>query len=766
MLTEVPAPGPRGGALLIRTRRSLISAGTERMLVDFGKAGWIGKARQQPEKVRAVFDKVRANGLLETVRAVRAKLGQPIPLGYCQVGVVVAVGDDGEMTTDGRGQRTVDGQRRTEGGSASQEPITKNQEPSPDAFRVGDRVVSNGPHAEVVSVKDDLCAKIPDQVSDEAASFTPLCAIALQGINLLAPEAGDKVVVTGLGLIGQLAVRILRARGCEVLGLDPSSERRALAEKFGASVSAGDPVAAALSWSRGRGVAGVLITASTSSNEVVNQAARSCRLRGKVVLVGVVGLHLNRADFYRNEISFQVSCSYGARDARAANSAQTNFNQVLAWMAQGKLSVEDLITHRHAFSAAPVAYAQLADRSALGIVLSYDGGTDGRRRTTDIGPMAEGGGLTTDILSRTIELRAGSREEGAEKRGPRVALIGAGNFATRTLLPAMTGLASPPTIAVVASAQGASALLAAQSCEAERATTDVPAVLADLSVKAVFITTRHDAHATQTIEAIKAGKHVWVEKPLCLSLDELRSIEAVLSSQLFVTGSGTTKNQERPTNNTGLARPVLMVGFNRRFSPMAVALRKGLAKRSGAFRITITVNAGRLPPDHWTLDPRTGGGRIVGEACHFVDLLRYLVGESIKEVRCIRRDTDGQDGGAFEVSLAGGYSGLIDYRTDLASHIPKEMIEVAGEGYSAQIHNWLRLTSCGLGGLSQGSFWSRAPRKGHPEALVAFLQAVQGEAAPPITPNEIFEVSRWCIAMQAMREGESKAADGRWMTVG
>jgi len=701
ILMEVPAPGPRAGALLIRTTRSLISAGTERMLVDFGKAGWIGKARQQPEKVRAVLNKARANGLLDTMRAVRAKLQQPIPLGYCQVGVVVDAGD--------------------QLGARSNNLVAVSSEPGAigEGFKVGDRVVSNGPHAEVVSVQHDLCAKVPAGVSDEAATFAPLCAIALQGINLLAVAPGDKVVVAGLGLIGQLAVRILGACGCEVLGLDPSPERRALAEKSGVKTAEGDPVTAALGWTNGQGVAGVLITASTSSNEVVNQAARSCRPRGKVVLVGVVGLQLNRADFYRNEISFQVSCSYGARDARAASSAQGNFNQVLAWMAAGKLPVEDLITHRFDFIAASTAYAALADRTALGVVMTYGGQSATLNRAVELRAQSE-------------EPRAKSPEQGAR---PRIAVIGAGNFAMRTLLPAMTQLSAPPMIAAVASAQGASALLAAQTFGAERATTDVASLLTDPSVKAVFITTRHAGHASQALAAMKAGKHVWVEKPLCLNLEELHSIEKALSSQLSAPSS---------------APPVLMVGFNRRFAPMAVALRKALAQRSGAHRITITVNAGRLDPDHWTLDPRAGGGRIVGEGCHFVDLVRFLAGSPIMEVRCRRRDTDGQDGGEFEVIFSNGAVAAIDYRTDLPPHMPKEIIAVSGEGFSAQIHNWSKLTSSGLGGLSGGSFWSRAPRKGHPEALAAFLQSVGGGAAP-IAADEIFEVSRWSIAMQAMR---------------
>lgn len=676
ILSKVPAPGPRQGALLIRTTRSLISAGTERMLVDFGKAGWIGKARQQPEKVRAVLNKVRANGLIETVRAVRAKLGQPIPLGYCQIGEVIDASGAGWIAA-------------------------------------GDRAISNGPHAEVVSVQQDLCAKVPLGVTDESATFTPLCAIALQGINLLAVSPGDKVVVTGLGLIGQLAVRILRTSGCEVLGVDPSPERCALAEKSGARTAEGDPVTAALSWTNGQGVAGVLITASTSANEVVNQAARSCRRRGKVVLVGVVGLQLNRADFYRNEVSFQVSCSYGARDARQASSAQSNFNQVLAWMAGGKLPVEDLITHRFQFRAAPEAYARLADRSALGITMAYSG-------------------CDLDVVGRTVKLTG----DDPGSSGPRVALIGAGNFAVRTLLPALVQLSPRPVLVAVASTQGAAAQLAAKSTGAGFATTDNQVIFGDHSVEAVFVTTRHNAHASQCVEALQAGKHVWMEKPLCLTSAELTSIEQTMS-------------QVRPLSSSHRT-PILMVGFNRRFSPMAVALRKALIPKSGARRITITVNAGRLDPDHWTLDAGVGGGRIVGEACHFVDLARFLAGAAIQEVRCVRRDTDGQDGGAFEMMLSGGHSALIDYRTDLPAHVPKEVISVNGDAYSAQIHNWARLTSSGLGGLSIGWHWSRAPRKGHPEALAAFMKAVQGGGVP-IAPEEILEVSRWSIAMQAMR---------------
>ncbi len=675
-LVDAPAPGPEAGALLIRTSRSLVSAGTERMLVNFGKAGWLGKMRQQPEKVRAVVQKVRAEGLIATWGAVRAKLNQPIPLGYCQVGRVVDAG-------------------------------------GAEWIKPGQRAVSNGAHAEVVSVTHGLCAGVPDAVSDDAAAFTPLASIALEGINLLAVQPGDRVVVVGLGLIGQLAVRILTGLGCEVLGFDPSAERRDLAQKFGARTepSGTDPVAAVLAWTSGRGASGVLITASSSSNEIVSQAARSCSHRGKVVLVGVVGLLLNRADFYRREVMFQVSCSYGARDPRSPHSAQANFRQVLAWMAADRLPVADLITHRGVFASAPATYAALDDPHALGIVLDYG----------DHRPVQE-------ALRRTIELVRPS----SPAQGVRIAMIGAGNFATRTLLPALAGQEDPVELATVVSARGISAFQAAKAFGAGQATTDEQSVLADPGVEAVFITTRHDLHAGQALAALRAGKHVWVEKPLALTAVDVETVTAAALA----------------------AGRILVVGFNRRFSPLARRVRSVLAARPGAFRIEVVVNAGRIDPDHWTLDPQIGGGRIVGEACHFIDLVRYLGGASIIAAQCLRRDTDGQDGGSFELALGDGSSAWIDYRTDLPSHIPKERITVSGAEFSLCIHNWTKLTSTGLRGVGQGGSWLSVPRKGHYEAVGVFLEAVRHCSAAPIPLAEIREVSWWAVRLQAMIDGQ------------
>jgi predicted dehydrogenase/threonine dehydrogenase-like Zn-dependent dehydrogenase len=659
-LLAAPAPGPRRGRLLVRASCSLVSLGTERMLVEFGRGSWLSKARQQPEKCRAVLAKMRAEGCLTTLAAVRSKLAQPIPLGYCHVGQVL---DAGEVA----------------------------------GFAAGDRVVSNSPHAEVVSADPAFAALIPATVTDEQAAFTPLAAVALQGLRLIDARPGDTVVVMGLGLIGQLAVRLLRARGVTVVGADPDAGKRADAKRAGASV-ADDP--SALPGQVSGGAAGVLITASTPSSEPVNQAARLCRRRGRVVLVGVTGLTLNRADFYQREVSFQVSRSYGSADPADPSSARANFDEVLALMASGRLEVGDLLTARHPFAEAPRLYDDLRRPGAYGLLLDYD-------------PAAS-------ALERSLG------EVPPQAAFPS-AIIGCGNYAARVLVPELRRLGAPPAATV--SAQGLTARLLAG--EHALATTDVSRIWADPVLAAVFIATRHDEHGELARAALRAGKHAWVEKPLALTESDLDATLAVART----------------------ASSVLAVGFNRRFAPLAVRLRAALAARPGACRFTVEVNAGRLPSDHWTLDPRQGGGRIVGEACHFVDLLRFLSGSAIVTVRCLSRDADGQDGGRFELAFANGDTAELAYRTDLPAHLPKERIAVAGEGWSAEIDNWRSLRSTHLPGASAWPAWLGGPArgKGHAQALAAFIAAARGFAPAPVSLDEIAEVSRWSIRMQGMR---------------
>jgi predicted dehydrogenase/threonine dehydrogenase-like Zn-dependent dehydrogenase len=667
-LAVVPAPGPQAGRVLIRGTCSLVSLGTERMLVEFGRAGWFSKVRQQPEKFRAVLAKVRSEGIFATWSAVRSKLAQPIPLGYCHVGQVLDAGDA--------------------------------------LFVAGERVISNSPHAEVVLADPRSCARIPDGVSDEVAAFTPLAAIALQGARLLAPTAGDRVVVMGLGLVGQLAVQVLRALGCEVLGIDPDADKCAVSAQAGAAVfvlaAGADPVAAAMRWTAGQGAAGVLITASTASSDPVNQAARMCRLRGRVVLVGVTGLALNRADFYRQEISFQVSNSYGPRTDSSTDSAAANFQQVLRWMEGGQLRPVPLISRRHAFIHAASAYSALSSERTFGVLLEYDQSPAALGRTITL-PSPQGAGLG-------------------------LALIGAGNFADRTLLPALVQSGSAFTLRSAISAHGANALLVARRFHAPLASTDPATALDDPAVAAVLLCTRHADHATQAAECLRFGKAVWVEKPLALNETELASVMA----------------------SARASTAPLMVGFNRRFAPLALGLRDELRRLPGPRSISLHINAGTLPPDHWTLNPTVGGGRIVGEVCHFVDLLRFLVGQPITDVRALMRGIDGQDAGRFTLTFADGTTAAINYLTDQPTHLPKEVIVATGADWAIHLDNWRHLRGEGLSTVRARAGWLRPPQKGHVEALRAFLAAVAARRPSPIPLDEIEEVSRWSIRMQGM----------------
>ena len=671
-LTEVPAPGPTTGSLLIQTSHSLVSLGTEKMLVEFGKAGWIKKIRQQPERVKDVLAKIATDGLIPTIKAIRGKLSQPIPLGYCQVGKVIDHGGDSH-------------------------------------FVAGDRVVSNGSHAEVVSVKSYLCAKIPDNVLSADATFTPLAAIALNGIRLLNVTPGSRIVVSGLGLIGQLAVRILKAQGAEVFGIDLNPDKCALAAKHGAhcfkAEEDSNPVSAILSWTGGKGADGVLITASSPSHEIISQSAQSCRHHGKIVLVGVIGLNLKRADFYRNEISFQVSNSYGLRQANHPFSAQENFKRVLELMSQGKLVVHDLISIQKSIDEAPEVYSQLNNPQIFGISLVYH-------------PRSEN-------LIRQIQIKTTTNDAQLK-----VGILGTGNFTQRTLLPELMALKRPPQLEILVSAQGASTLFSAKKFNASGVATDPEVVFKNRNIKAVFISTRHHLHATQTVTALENSQSVWVEKPLALTETEIDLIEKTAKK----------------------SAAILMVGFNRRFAPLAQHARKIIATQPGPKTITININAGSLPPDHWTLNLAEGGGRIVGEACHFIDLLRFLISAPISQVILVERFTDGQDGGKYKLEFTDGSIGYINYLTNLPKTVPKEIIQVSGAGWSFEINNWQQCRGQGVWGINKGWGLFKKLDKGHAHALAAFTHAVESKQPSPIPLNEIIEVSRWAVRMQAMTQ--------------
>ncbi|MEI2780674.1 MAG: bi-domain-containing oxidoreductase [Candidatus Competibacter sp.] len=713
-IAEVPCPAVQRGQLLIRSSHTLVSAGTERMLVEFGKAGWIDKARQQPDKVRMVLDKIKTDGLLPTVEAVFNKLDQPLPLGYCNVGAVLEAG------------------------------------PGVTGFATGDRVVSNGKHAEAVSVPVNLCAKVPDAVPDEAAAFTVLGAIALQGIRLIDPTLGETVVVTGLGLIGLLAVQLLRAQGCRVLGLDFDAEKLALARRFGAEtvdLAAGqDPLAAARTLARGRGVDAVLITASTRSNEPVHQAARMCRQRGRIVLVGVTGLELSRADFYEKELTFQVSCSYGpgrydpnyeekGQDYPVGFvrwTEQRNFEAVLDLMAEGRLDVRPLISHRFAMVEAERAYALVGGAGpSLGILLRYPVATEQpetalRRRTVALSPP--------DPHPQPLSQ--------GERGSVSVSFIGAGNYATAVLIPAFK--AAGARLNTVACRGGVSGVHAGRKFGFAATTTDTASILADADTRAVVVTTRHDSHAGLVLRALTAGKHVFVEKPLCLTLAELAEIEAALAPSPpapLQTGEGSPM----PSRPAPRAAPLLMVGFNRRFAPQAQKIKALLAGIGEPKSFIMTVNAGAIPPEHWTQDRTVGGGRIVGEACHFIDLLRFLAGAPIAGWR--RLDLDSATGDTVSISLrfADGSIGTVHYFANGAKAFPKERLEVFAAGRVLQLDNFRKLAGYGWSGFKKMDLWRQD--KGQRACAAAFVRTIERGGPAPIPLEEILEVSRVTVEL-------------------
>jgi predicted dehydrogenase/threonine dehydrogenase-like Zn-dependent dehydrogenase len=712
---DVPIPQPRTGHLLITTQRSLISSGTERMLVEFGQANLIAKARSQPDKVRQVLDKIRTDGLLPTLEAVFARLDEPLPLGYCNAGVVL---DVGEGVTD---------------------------------FSVGDRVVSNGPHAEVVAVPENLCTRIPDGVSDNEAAFTVLAAVGLQGIRLAEPTLGENVAVLGLGLVGLMTVQMLRANGCRVLGTDFDEHKLALARQFGAETvdlsTGADPVAAAEAFSKGRGMDAVLITASTKSSEPVHQAAQMCRKRGRIVLVGVTGLDLNRADFYEKELTFQVSCSYGPGryddDYEQQGhdypygfvrwTEQRNFQAVLQLMKEGKLHVGPLIARRFPIEEAPKAYDLLTeDKSLLGLLLTYPDQQDvDLRRTIKIGEPS------TSLEESTIH------NPKSKIGNPIVGMIGAGNFASMVLLPALSK--TPAVLKTIASAGGTSAALAARKFGFQQATTDYQTILDDPEINTVFIATRHNLHARIVCEALRAGKHVFVEKPLALNRPQLQEVKKAYQeaqhSPAKSNSDGATGNLQLSTSNF---QPMLMIGFNRRFSPLSVKMHDLLQQRTQPITMIYTVNAGAIPADHWTQDPKVGGGRIIGEGCHFIDLLRYLVGVPIVDVQArMMGRAPGvqirQDKMSIPLVFEDGSLGIVHYFANGTKRFPKERVEVFSEGRILTLDNFKVLKGYDWPGFRRKRLWRQD--KGHEAEVAAFAEHITEGGEALIPWHELEEVT-------------------------
>ena len=647
ILEEVPVPQVKSGSVLIKTSCSLVSLGTERMLVEFGKASLIDKARQQPDKVKQVLDKIKTDGVQPTIEAVFNKLGHPLPLGYCNSGTVVAIGNG----------------------------VTE--------FKVGDRVASNGQHAEYVCVPKNLVAKIPENVSDEEAAFTVIGSIGLQGIRLINPQLGETVVVIGLGLIGLIAAQLLQANGCRVIGIDFDEEKVQLAREkniIGINPTKGtDPVKYVLEETASYGGDAILITASTKTDEVIHQAAEMSRKKGRIVLVGVIGLGLRRDDFYKKELSFQVSCSYGPGrydddyENRGIDyplpfvrwTEKRNFETVLQAIAMGRIDVKSLITEEVKLDNYKEIYGDMRKHGSIASIIKYP--SDSKMRTV------------VEVTSLNFTGTKGQ-----------IGIIGAGNFTSATMLPALTK--SKACIRYIASAQGLSAKILAKKVGAKRATSDYHEILKDDVVDLVMITTRHNLHAPMVLDALYAGKHVFVEKPLCLNQKELGEI---VTAYQMAQKNGVT----------------LTVGFNRRFSSFAVKMKELAGK--GVKNIIATMNAGFIPSEVWVHDLKTGGGRIIGEACHFIDLCSFLTDSIVTSV-CMNamgeNPEENTDNASILLRYKDGSNAVKNYFANGSKSYSKERVEIYTQEKTLVLDNWRELKGYGCKGFTK---MKKSMDKGH-----------------------------------------------------
>jgi predicted dehydrogenase/threonine dehydrogenase-like Zn-dependent dehydrogenase len=665
ILEEIPAPQVRGGCLLIQTTRSLVSLGTERMLVEFGKANLIDKARREPDRVKQVLEKIKTDGVLPTLEAVFTKLGQPLPLGYCNVGKVIAVGK-GVVN-----------------------------------FAVGDRVASNGNHAEIVCVPQNLTVKIPDNVSDDEAAFTVIGSISLQGIRLLQPSLGETIVVIGLGLVGLVAAQLLRVNGCRVIGVDFDQSKLDIAQRFGIitfnPAAGGDTVQFVLDQTDGIGCDGVIITASSHGDDIIHDAAQMARKRGRLILVGVVGLDIRRDDFYKKELSFQVSCSYGPGryDEDYENKGQDypigyvrwtekrNFEAVLYAISSGSLNVKPLISEIVSLESFNQIYGDMKKKGVIASLLKYP-----EQIHTD-----------SVVKIETVHFKSSTGKIG---------IIGAGNFTSAIMIPAL--LKANASIKYIASAQGLSAKILARKSQAEYATSDYKEILKSPEVNTVLITTRHNTHAKIVLDCLNAYKNVFVEKPLCLNQDELNEIIDVYKQNKTLT---------------------LTVGFNRRFSPFAVKMKQLLG--SSPMNIIATMNAGFIPSEVWVHDTAVGGGRIIGEACHFIDLCSFLSGSRVISV-CMNslgmQPLENTDNVSILLKYENGTDAVINYFANGSKAYSKERIEVYSQERTLVLNNWKELRAYGFKSFSK---MKGRQDKGHKAQFTLLNERVKhgGEALIP-----------------------------------
>lgn len=673
ILEDVPTPMVSRGNVLIKTTHSLVSLGTERMLVEFGKSNIISKARQQPEKVKQVLDKIKTEGLLPTLEAVFNKLGEPLPLGYCNVGKIIAIGEGVQ------------------------------------GFQVGDRVASNGSHAEVVLVPQNLVVKIPDNVTNTEATFTVIGSIGLQGIRLVNPTLGETIVVTGLGLIGLITAQLLKACGCKVIGIDFDEKKLSLASSWGITTCNpvhNDVVKFVTNFTNGNGTDAVIITASAKSNDLISQAARMSRKRGRIVLVGVVGLDINRSEFYEKEISFQVSCSYGPGRydenyeqkgidyplAFVRWTEKRNFEAVLQCISTGNLQVKDLISEVIPLQSYHLIYDNIGNSKSIASILEYPESDQFISQNT------------IQIVSRNFHGQKGV-----------IGIIGAGNFTKMTMLPALKGIDA--RLKYIASKGGLTATTLAKKFGITHITTNYIDLLKDGEVDLVLITTRHNQHASMVKHALEFNKHVFVEKPLALNKEELYEVLAALAKS-----SGS-----------------LTVGFNRRFSPHIIKIKENLS--NSPINIIATMNAGHIPAEVWVHDLSVGGGRIIGEACHYIDLCSYLTESSVISV-CMNalgtNPSQNTDNASILLKYADGSNAVINYFSNGSKSYSKERLEIYDQERTIILDNFRKTEAFGY---KYFKGISTSIDKGHKNQFKTLLHRILEGDMPIISTESLINTS-------------------------
>ena len=686
ILEEVPCPKIKRGHILIKTKRSLVSLGTERMLVEFGKGNLLTKAKSQPDKVKQVLDKIKTDGLMPTLETVFKKLDEPLPLGYCNAGEVIAVGEGVKE------------------------------------FKIGDRAASNGNHSEVVSIPSNLAAKIPDNLTYEEGAFAVIGSIALQGLRLANPTLGENIVVIGL-----IECQLLIANGCNVIGFDINKSKVELAEKFGvkayAAADKNEQINIVEDLTNGIGADAVIITASSNSNEIISASAQMSRKRGRIVLVGVVGLDIKRSDFYEKELTFQVSCSYGPGrydddyEQKGIDyplpyvrwTEKRNFEAVLNAISTGKLDVKSLISE-----VVPLTeYGRIYDNmnsGSIASILSYS---------------------ETSELKSSVVL---TNKNFSSSKGV-IGIIGAGNFAGMMIVPTLKKLNAD--MKYICSSKGLSSTTLAKKYGIVNSSTDYKQVLQDPEVDAVLITTRHNQHAAMVIEGMNAGKHVFVEKPLAITEDQLNTIIQSYNHSIE-TGSGAS----------------IMVGFNRRFAPFVIKAKRLIASSDSPLNVIATMNAGFIPQDVWVQDMETGGGRIIGEACHYVDLISYLTGSKVESVYMNALGTSpsaNTDNAIITLIYENGSQGVINYFSNGSKSYSKERIEVFGSGKTVIIDNFREMRGYGIKGFKKEK---GKQDKGHYNQFKEYLNFLRNGGEPLIPFDSIVNTTKATFAaIESLKTG-------------